>query len=78
MIGSGLKKLANEYGMKVASGVAYGSLGGYAATLSEGSGYKQIIFSVQFPDLANRSKLADYLQTLNLKKQKKAMVCRIL
>ena len=69
MVGSGLKKLATAHGMKIDRGVAYGSLGGYAATLTEGSGYKQIIFSVQFPDLANRSKLADYLQTLNLKKQ---------
>lgn len=47
MIGSGLKKLAQENGMKVAHGVAYGSLQGYAATLCEGSGYKQIVFSTQ-------------------------------
>ena len=39
MIGSGLKKLANENGMKVAHGVAYGSLRSYAATLSEGTLY---------------------------------------
>ena len=37
MIGSGLKKLASENGMKVARGVAYGALRGYAATLSEGN-----------------------------------------
>ena len=30
MIGSGVKQLAKEHGMKVASGVAYGSLGVYA------------------------------------------------
>lgn len=50
MIGSGLKKLAQENGMKVAHGVAYGSLQGYAATLSEGSGYKQIVFSSKVLD----------------------------
>ncbi len=50
MIASGLKKLANENGMKVAHGVAYGSLRGYAATLSEGSGYKQIVFSTRVAD----------------------------
>ena len=38
MVGSGLKKLANEYGMTVSNGIAYGSLGGYAATMDEGSG----------------------------------------
>jgi hypothetical protein len=50
MIASGLKKLANENGMKVAHGVAYGSLRGYTATLSEGSGYKQIVFSTRVAD----------------------------
>lgn len=50
MIGSGLKKLANENGMKVAKGVGYGSLGGFAATLSEGSGYKRIVFATRFAD----------------------------
>ncbi len=50
MIGSGLKKLAQENGMKVAHGVAYGSLQGYAATMSEGSGYKQILFSTAIKD----------------------------
>ena len=38
MIGSGLKKLAQENGMTVSNGVAYGSLQGYAATLSQGRG----------------------------------------
>lgn len=28
LIGSGLKKLAKEYGMTVSGGIAYGSLGG--------------------------------------------------
>ena len=37
MIGSGLKKLAQDYGMNVDKGVAYGSLGGYCATLFETS-----------------------------------------
>lgn len=50
MIGSGLKKLANENGMKVAQGVAYGSLQGFAATMCEGSGWKSIIFSTVITD----------------------------
>ena len=69
MVGSGLKKLAQENGMKVDKGVAYGSLRGFAATMMEGSGYKQIIFATSFADLANRSKLADLVNSLDLKKE---------
>lgn len=53
MIGSGLKKLAQENGMKVSHGVAYGSLRGFAATLSEGSGYKLIVFTTKFASLTD-------------------------
>lgn len=47
MIARGLKKLAAEYDMKVSSGVAYGSMRGYAATLSEGSGYKRLVLTTR-------------------------------
>lgn len=57
MIGSGLKKLAKENGMTVSNGVAYGSLKGYAATLSEGSGYKQIVFTLQFTEAGKSDEL---------------------
>lgn len=50
MIGSGLKKLAKQYGLTVSNGVAYGSLNGYATTLSEGSGYKRIDISTRFTE----------------------------
>lgn len=69
MIGSGLKKLAKENGMKIANGVAYGSLRGFAATLSEGAGYKKIVFAVTFPDNANRVALADQLSVSNIRSQ---------
>ncbi len=68
MIGSGLKKLAKEYGMKVSSGVAYGNLGGYAATLSEGSGYKQIVFATRIPDAAKKGELMNLVSQTDLKK----------
>lgn len=45
MIGVGLRKLAEEHGMKVSQGVAYGNLGGFAATMCEGMGYKNISFT---------------------------------
>ena len=68
MIGSGLKKLAAEYGMAVSNGVAYGSLRGYAATLSEGAGYKQIAFSVFFPDPAQKALFTDAVNDVNAEK----------
>ena len=54
MIGSGLKKLAKQHNMTVSNGVAYGSLMGFATTLSEGSGYKLIEISTTFPELEQK------------------------
>ena len=59
MIGSGLKKLAKEYGMTVSGGIAYGSMGGFAATLSEGAGYKRLVFSTRVSDPAGRAGFMD-------------------
>ena len=69
MIGSALKKMARENGMTVHGGVAYGSLRGFAATLSEGSGYKKIDFAVNFPDPAGRVALMDLMSGMNLRKE---------
>lgn len=68
MIGSGLKKLAAELGMQVSNGVAYGSLRGYAATMSEGAGYKRIDFSVSFPEPAQKALLMDTVNTTDVEK----------
>ena len=57
MIGSGLKKLAQDYGMNVDKGVAYGSLGGYCSNLFETSGFKQITFSTTIGDEAKLTQL---------------------
>lgn len=69
MIGSGLKKYALEKGMKVGHGVAYGTLGGFAATLSEGNNYKQIIFTTKFPDTEKKNQLNARLNEANLQRQ---------
>lgn len=69
MIGSGLKKLANENGMKVAKGVGYGSLRGYAATLSEGSGYKQIVLTTKFADPAKLQELQNRVNGRNIQRE---------
>lgn len=69
MIGSGLKKLAKENGLKVAQGVAYGNLRGYAVTLSEGSGYKQIVITTKFSDPAKLQELQAVLNQRNLSRE---------
>lgn len=68
MIGSGLKKMAAEYGLKVDKGVAYGSLQGYAATMFEGSGWKQIVFATSFTDPVQRVAFTDAVNGVNVLK----------
>lgn len=69
MIGSGLKKLAAEHGMKVDRGVAYGNLQGYAATMCEGSGWKRVVFSTCFADPVQKTLFMDAIQTVNVQKE---------
>lgn len=69
MIGSGLKKFAQQHGMKIARGFAYGSFYGYAATFCEGSGWKRIVLSTRFPDPAKRDALRTALAQHNLTTQ---------
>ena len=68
MIGSAYKKLAAEYNMKIASGVAYGNLRGYAATLSEGAGWKQLAFSTSFSDPAQKGLFIEAVNAENTEK----------
>lgn len=69
MIGSALKKMAAENGMKVAKGVAYGSLKGYCATLFEGAGYKQIVLVTRFPEISQQDNLRNEVSTRNITKE---------
>lgn len=66
MIGSGLKKLAKENGMRVSNGVAYGCIAGFAATLSEGANYKQIVFSTLFADRRKMEELVEFTGRINV------------
>lgn len=68
MIGSAFRKFASENGMGVSNGVAYGSLCGYAATLSEGSGWKKIAFSTTFPDPAQKTLFMDAVNEAGVEK----------
>lgn len=69
MIGSGLKKLALENGMKLDRGVAYGSLQGFAATMCEGSGWKRIVFATRFADPVQKTMFMDATAAVNLQKE---------
>lgn len=69
MIGSALKKMAAEHGMQVSNGVAYGSMRGYAATLSEGAGYKRIVLTTLIPDPVKLTVLRQQFEGRNLMKE---------
>ncbi len=69
MIGSALKKYAAENGMSVSSGVAYGALRSYAATMFEGSGYKSIVLTTKFSDAMKKQELMNELEKHNLMKE---------
>ena len=66
MIGSGLKKLANERGLRVDKGVAYGALHGYATTMFDGNGIKVICISTTFTDPMLLTQLQSVLNGHNL------------
>ena len=69
MIGSGLKKLANEYGMKIDAGVGYGNMAGFAATMSDGANIKTITFSTYFTDPAHKGLFMDKVGQVNVQKE---------
>lgn len=68
MIGSGLKKFAKEKGMQIAHGIAFGSLGGYAASLCEGAGYKQVTFSTRVMDPAKGDSLRAEIDKVDVRR----------
>lgn len=69
MIGSGLKKLAEQHGLRVSGGVAYGSLMGFATTLCEGSGWKRIDIATRFTDAEQQKAFEAALHAVDLKRQ---------
>ncbi|MBE6926941.1 MAG: hypothetical protein E7467_00385 [Ruminococcaceae bacterium] len=69
MIGKGLRDLAQQYGMKTGHGIAYGTMNGYCATLSEGAGFKQIVFATRFADATKRYALMEEMQKIPMQKE---------
>ena len=69
MVGYGLKKFAQENGLTVANGVAYGCLNGFNVTMSEGSNYKKISFATNFKDLAMKGAFTACVEGTDLYKK---------
>lgn len=69
MIGTGLKKLANENGMKVANGLAYGTFRGYSAAFWDGSGTKTMMLSTSIRDVDAKSEFFSRLGQVNYQKE---------
>ncbi len=60
------KEFAVSKGLKLASGIAYGNLHGYAVTLSDGDGFKQITITTRFTEPAKQRELETYLRQNNV------------
>lgn len=69
MVGSGLKKLAIENGMKVDAGVAYGILRGYAVNMYEGAGFKAICIITKISDGDKLQALMTSLEAADKRKE---------
>lgn len=69
MIGSGLKKLANQYGMRISDGIAYGRLMGFATTLCEGSGWKRVDIATRFANTEQQKAFEAALYAVDIKRQ---------
>ena len=69
MIGSALKKFAQENGLKVDSGVAYGVYRGYTVTLWEGAGFKTICVSTKFIDAVKKQEFLNEIGSTDIAKE---------
>ncbi len=69
MIGSAMKKLAQENGLQIAHGVAYGSLRGYTATISGDSLYTHLILLTRFSDPTAPAAMQGELNQRNLRRE---------
>lgn len=68
MVGSALKKYANEKNLTVNNGMAYGVYRGFMIALNEGSGWKALSVAVSFNDENAHLALGAFLSDANIKK----------
>ncbi len=64
-----VKSFAEANGLAISKNIAYGNLRGYAATVSEGQGFVQIILSTSFPDANDQRAVEEALRQANLSKE---------
>ena len=69
MIDWNVKNFAETNGLKVVKNIAYGNLRGYAATVSLGQGFVQIVLSTSFPDANDQRAVEELLRQTNLSKE---------
>ena len=67
MIGPDLQQLAAELNMKVAQGVAYGIVNGYAATFSDGTGNHRVMLTTRFEKPSQKDALMEIIDAQDLK-----------
>ena len=73
MIGTGLKKYAEELGFECSNGVAYGVHNGYMLTLKEGSGYKSMTAAVSFFDAQTKADIEALLADAQFRKDNRIL-----
>lgn len=69
MIGSGLKKLAQQHGLRISGGIAYGNLMGFATTMREGSGWKRLDIATRFADAEQQKSFEAALHAVDVTRQ---------
>lgn len=77
MIGTGLKKLANQYGMGVSKGMAYGSLNGFATTMCEGNGWKRLDIATRFENPEQQKAFEAALYGVDVKRQYRVQTLQV-
>lgn len=68
MVGSAIKKYANEKGWQIKEGVAFGVYRGYMMTMQEGNGWKSLSVSARFENEELLKLVYDYLEDKGIKK----------
>ena len=69
MIDKNVKNFAEANGLKIVKNMAYGSLRGYAATVSFGQGFLQIVLATSFSDANDQRAVEETLRQMNLSKE---------
>ncbi len=69
MFDKNVKNFAETNGLKIAKNIAYGNLRGYAATVSLGQGFIQIVLSTSFPDAIGQDAVKENIGRINISKE---------